>query len=446
MRKKWLALCLSVVMAAGVLAGCGSTKDADDSTASDDNGTSESASEDVKEDGDSAAESVSGDVHYAFWDVNFQPWIEACIEEFNKIYPDVNVILEPTPWDEYWTKLEAAATGGSLADVFWMNGPNIVKYANGGILLPFDEMLETSELDLANYPSGMIDLYNVGGAQYGIPFTFDTIGVWYNKALFDEAGVEYPTDDWTWEDMVEIAEKLTKEDGSVYGIAAPFATQQGIYSTIFAYGGYVISDDRKTSGYDLPETQAGIQCWIDLLEAGLSPSQASLEETVADAQFLSGSVAMEWEGSWFLSQVKGSDVEDVVDVVELPSINGIKGNVIHGVSNCIFEGTENPKAAWAFAEFMAGETANKLCAEMGICIPTLSGTTQLWADANSQYNLKSFIVSAEEYATAYPVSANTAEWNQYESDNLKKAFALEIDVKTAADNLAKQMNEVLANE
>lgn len=450
MGKKWLALCLSAVMAISVLAGCGSSKDTSDSTVTEGSAENETGDVDVTEEtaeaDDSAVSEISGDVHYAFWDVAFQPWIEACIEEFNKIYPDVNIVLEPTPWDDYWTKLEAAATGGSVADVFWMNGPNIVKYASGEILMPFDEMLKTSELDVANYPSGMIDLYNIDGAQYGIPFTFDTIGVWYNKTLFDEAGVEYPTDDWTWEEMVEIAEKLTKEDGSVYGIAAPCATQQGIYNTIFANGGYVISDDGKSSGYDLPETQAGIQCWIDLQEAGLSPAAASLDETNADTRFLTGSLAMMWQGSWFLSQLKGSEVEDVVDVVELPSINGTKGNVIHGVSNCISAVTENPEAAWAFVEFMAGEKANTLCAEMGTCIPTLSGTTQLWADANPQYNLDSFIVSAEEYATAYPVSANTAEWNQYEMDNLKRAFALEIDVKTAADNLAAQMNEVLANE
>lgn len=226
----------------------------------------------------------------------------------------------------------------------------------------------------------------------------------------------YPTDDWTWEDMVEKAEKLTKEDSSVYGIAAPYDGQTCYYNTVFANGGEIISNDKKSSGYDKPETQAGIQCWIDLQTAGLSPSQASLEEATADAQFLSGKVAMAWIGSWLLPNILASDIKDDIDCVEVPSINGQKGNTAHGLGNCIYKNTKNPEASWA------------------------------WVDAYPQYNLKSYITAAEECSFEYPSSVNTAEWDQYEADNLKKVYALEIDLKTAADNLAAQMNEVLANE
>lgn len=423
--KKAAALLLSGIMVFGMLTECsaGETSETPDETSS-----------------------LSGEVHYAFWDTIQVPWLEECVKEFNKIYPDVEIILEPNVWDEYWTKLEAAATGGSLADVFWMNGPNIAKYALGDMLLPIDDMIAEAGIDLADYPQGTVDQFNIDGKQYAIPKDFGTINVWYNKSLFDEAGVEYPTDDWTWEDMVDKAEKLTKEDGSVYGIAAPYDGQTCYYNTVFANGGEIISDDKKSSGYDKPETQAGIQCWIDLQTAGLSPSQASLEEATADAQFLSGKVAMAWIGSWLLPNILASDIKDDIDCVEVPSINGQKGNTAHGLGNCIYKNTKNPEASWAWVEFLAGETANVLSAEMGAAIPALKGTAQAWVDAYPQYNLKSYITAAEEYSFEYPSSVNTAEWNQYEADNLKKVYALETDLKTAADNLAAQMNEVLANE
>lgn len=394
----------------------------------------------------SVSAAPSGKISYAFWDVAQQDYLEACIEEFNKEYPDVEVVLEPSTWDEYWTKLEAAATGGSMADVFWMNGPNITKYARGGVLEPIDDYLADSEIDLENYPEGLTSLYNIDGSQYAVPKDFDTIGLWYNKALFDEAGVAYPTADWTWEDLEEAAKALTKEDGSVYGIGAPCTDQSGYYNTIFAAGGYVISDDKKTSGYDLDETKAGIQCWIDLQEAGVSPDEASLEETTGDVQFLSGRLAMYYCGSWFLAQVKDSDLADQIDVAELPSINGQKATVIHGLGNCISAASDNKEAAWAWVEFLAGETANKLSAETGAAIPALKGTAQIWVDQNASYNLQSFITSSEEYSYSYPASENTAEWVQYQSDNLKKAFSLQISVEEACDTLAQQMNEVLANE
>ena len=342
--RKWMAMGLATVMAGVMLTGTAVFAD-------------------------EANADISGEVRYAYWDDNQTPYIEKCIEEFNKVYPNVTVTLEPNTWDEYWTKLEAAATGGSIADVFWMNGPNITKYAKGEILMPIDDMIAEQGIDVANYPAGLVALYNIDGAQYALPKDFDTIGVWYNKALFDEAGVEYPIDDWTWEDMAEKAKALTKDDGSVYGIGAGFDTQCGIYNTIYACGGYVISEDKKSSGYDLPETQAGVQCWIGLQEAGVSPSEASLEETTADAQFLSGRLAMYWGGSWFLGAVKTSDIIGDIDVVELPSIDGKKATVIHGLGNCIYAGTKSPEAAKAWVAFLAGETANLISAETGAAIP-----------------------------------------------------------------------------
>ncbi len=345
---------------------------------------------------------ISGEIRYAFWDKGQAPYFEKCVAEFNKLYPNVKVTLENSGWEEYWKKLEAGATGGSSADVFWLNGPNITKYAKGGVLLPIDDKIKEAGIDLSNYPEALLKLYNVDGVQYAIPKDFDTIGIWYNKKLFDAAGVPYPKDDWTWDDYVATAKQLTKEDKSVYGTAVQYRDQTGIYNTIFASGGYVISDDKKSSGYNKAETQAGVQLLIDLQKEGVTPSQASLEETEDYVQFLSGKIAMLMNGSWFLNQIVGSEVQDDIDVVALPSINGKKA--------------------------------------------TYKGTSKDWVEKNPKYNLSMFIKAAEEYSYPYPVSLNTGEWTQYQADNLKKAFNLEVSVKEACDKLAKEMNEVLKNE
>ena len=209
-----------------------------------------------------------------------------------------------------------------------------------------------------------------------------------------------------------------------------------ILSTVFNY----------CVGYDLAETQAGVQCWIDLMEAGVSPSEASLEETTSDAQFLSGRLAMYWGGSWFLGAVKTSDIIGDIDVVELPSIDGKKATVIHGLGNCIYVDTKVPDAAKAWVSFLAGETANLISAQTGAAIPALAGTAQQWVDATPEINLKSFITSSEEYSYPYPASANTAEWQTYEADCLKTAFSLDVPVADACAELAEKMNGVLAAE
>lgn len=421
--KKMAALGLSVLLALSTITGCSS------------------GGKDVKTDG-----KVSGEIRYAFWDKGQAPYFEKCVTEFNKLYPDVKVVLENSSWDEYWKKLEAGATGGSSADVFWLNGPNITKYAKGDVLLPIDDMLKNSDVKLSNYPEALVKLYNIDGVQYAIPKDFDTIGMWYNKKLFDEAGVPYPSDDWTWEDFVATAKKLTKADKTVYGTAAQFRDQTGIYNTIFAAGGEVISADKKSSGYDKPETQKGIQLFIDLHKEGVTPSQASLEETEDYVQFLSGKVAMLMNGSWFLNSIVDSEVKDDIDVAALPSVNGKKATVIHGLGNCIAKSTKNPEAAWKWVEFLASEQANKLSAETGAAIPAFHGTSKDWVAKHTNYNLSVFTKAAEEYSYPYPASLNTSEWVQYQADNLKKVFNLEVDVKEACDKLAAEMNEVLKNE
>lgn len=424
--KKTLSLILTVLLLVSVLAGCGQKNE-------------------QKPSGNSKEE-ISGSISYAFWDSGQKAYFEKCVEEFNKVYPNVKVNLEPNTWNEYWTKLEASATSGSAADVFWLNGPNIAKYAKGGVLLPIDDLIKTAGIDLSNYPEALVKLYNVDGVQYAIPKDFDTIAVWYNKKIFDEAGVPYPKEDWTWEEMVATAKTLTKSDKSVYGISAAYRDQTGIYNTIYAAGGNVISDDKKTSGYDKAETQLGIQLWVDLLKEGVSPDIASFEETEDYVQFLSGRLAMHWNGSWFLNQVIESENKDHIGVVALPSINGKKGTVIHGLGNCISKGTKNPEAAWKWVEFLASEKAHKLSAETGAAIPAFKGTAKDWVEKNPNYDLNTFIKAAQEYSYPYPASQNTGEWGQYQTEAMKKVFNMEIGVKEASDKLAEQMNEVLKNE
>ncbi len=444
MKKKIFSLLLVATLIITLLSACAPKEEAkkEESKAKQTEKKEEKKTEAKKEE----AGGPSGEIRMGYWDKGQTPYLEACVTEFNKKYPNVTVTLELNSWKEYWTKLENSIAGGGAPDVFWMNGPYVTKYAQGGVIMPIDDLLANSEIDTSNYAQALLDLYHIDGVQYAIPKDFDTIGLWYNKKLFDEAGVEYPKDDWTWEDMVEAAKKLTKDDGSVFGMAAQYRDQTGIYSTIFANGGKIISDDKKSSGYNMPETVEAIRLWAKLQEAGVSPTEAALEETPSHKQFLSGRIAMMQNGSWFLNQIVEQENAGDYDVVELPSVNGNKGTVIHGLGNCIAANTENPDAAWAWVEFLASKKANEISAETAAAIPAFIGTAQAWVDARPEYNLKSFITSSEKYAYPYPTSLYSGEWETAQADIFKKVFALESDVDEACKQFNDKMNEILATE
>src|SRR5690625_5807737 len=95
------------------------------------------------------------------------------------------------------------------------------------MLLPLSTMIDSGAIDRANYPDAMNALYVMDGEQYAVPKDFDTIGLWFNTRLFDEAGVEHPTAEWTWEDFRSAAKTISDElgDQGVYGFAGGVANQ-----------------------------------------------------------------------------------------------------------------------------------------------------------------------------------------------------------------------------
>ncbi|MEJ8548313.1 ABC transporter substrate-binding protein [Brevibacillus borstelensis] len=382
---------------------------------------------------------------YGVWDKNQMPAMEEIAKTFTQAYPNIEVKIELTPHKQYFTKMDAAATGDSLPDVFWMNGPNIVKYASNGMLLPLDDKITADGVDMNNYPKALVDLYTVDGVRYGFPKDYDTIGLWYNKKLFDEAKVAYPDETWDWTKLREAAKKLTDPQKGVYGIAARPWGQENFYNTIVQSGGYVISEDKKTAGFDKPETIEGIKFWVDLINEKVSPTVAQMEETDASQLFESGKLAMLYDGAWMASQFAQNEyTKDKVDVAVLPKGKEAT-SVIHGLANVIAANTKHPNEAWTFVKYLGSKEAAEIQAKAGAAIPAFNGTQELWVKSIPQFNLKVYIDQAAA-AKPYPVSKETSKWVQLEKEYMTKAFTGEMNVEEAAKALAAKMNELLAQE
>jgi len=390
---------------------------------------------------------VSADVtiKYGIWDKNQQPAMQNIIDEFNKEYPDIEVKVEVTPWSQYWTKLQVAATGGALPDVFWMNGANFPLYASNGILVPLNDRVEESELDLSNFYESLTDLYSLDGELYGIPKDFDTIGLWYNKELFDAAGVEYPDDTWDWDKLKEAAEKLTND--GVYGIAAANANQENYYNTIYQNGGYVVGreDGELVSGYDDPATIGGLKFWIDLIDAGVSPTLAQMTDTSPLDLFASGKVAMMYTGSWNqIFFLENEFTKDKVDVAVLPKAEQ-RAVVIHGLANVMGSKSKHKEEAWKFLQFLGSKKAAQIQADTGTVIPAYKGTQDAWVNSNDKFNLQAF-VDMVDYSVPLPGTLYTQKWRELEIKYFNQAWAGEISIEEAAEKVAAGMNKILATE
>lgn len=390
----------------------------------------------------SGTEDQNVTISYAMWDESQKPAMEQIVAAFEKENQNVNVDLQVTPNKEYWTKLQTSVSGGSGPDVFWMNGPRFQLYAANGVIAPLD----SAGIDAANYPQSLVDLYTYDGKLYGAPKDFDTVGLWYNKELFDAADVAYPTADWTWDDLKSAAEKLTDPAKGQWGIAASQYGQENFYDSIAQAGGEVINAEGTQSGYGSAEALKGVELWTDIIAAGSSPTAQQMTDTSPVDFFQSGKVAMYQDGSWAPRMyADNADIADKVDVAPLSSGPAGNQSVIHGLANVANAKSKHLDIAKKFAAFASGEQGADIMAETGAVIPAFNGKQQAWVKSLPQYDLQVYI-DAVKTAVPYPVSKNTSAWGSIESEILTKVWAGEVTPEAGLKDLAAKMQASLDAE
>ena len=417
------------------LAGCKTTATTEATTAGETTAAETTAAETTA----AAKEEVV--LTFSIWDEPQLEVLKTIAGNFKKLHPNITVNIESTPWEQYWMKMDTSITAGGGSDIFWMNGTNIAKYASNGVILPLNDRIESENFNMENYPESLVALYNYEGEQMAIPKDFDTIGLWYNKTLFDAAGIKYPDETWDWNTVADVAKKLTNASAGIYGITAGLQNQQGYYNTIAQAGGYVLSPDKKTSGYDKPEAITGLKFWTDLIKAGVSPTIQQMTDTYDFQIFESGKIGMIFSGSWMANYYNSNElIRDQVDVAVLPKgVN--RATIIHGLGYCINTATKHPEEAWLFLQYLGGKEA----AELQTAIPAYNGTQDSWIKKMPQYNLQVF-VDMLDYAVPLPVSKETAKWWEVENKYFKQAWAGTITIEDAAKKVATEMNAILAAE
>ena len=444
MKKKLLSILLVLTMAASLLVGCGSNeaKTTSETPSTTDTSKPEATKAPEKEAASTPSEAVT--ISYGLWDTNQAALIQQLADSF-EAETNIHVDIQVNGWSDYWTALEAAATGGSLPDTFWMHSNNIYYYAANDQLLDLTSFINGSEsIDMANYPEGLVQIYNLNGKQYGIPKDYDTIGLWYNKTMFDAAGVAYPNDTWTWDDMKAAAKKLTKADGSQYGVLSPLHSQEGYYNFVYQNGGTIVTADRK-SGYDDPKTIEAMEYCFNLVREGLSP--AITDDAARGEAFQNGLVAMALFGSWNLSGFAANDfIVKNCDVAVLPkSNNGGRASIFNGLGNAIAANTKHPEESWKWIEYLSNEAGQKKQAELGIAISAFNGTADAWTAAYPQFNVKAYL-DMVSYAQIRPYTNQTSIWEDKAYELLTDVYTNGGDVAAACKNVATMMNEAIAQE
>lgn len=359
-------------------------------------------------------------LRYAIWDQSQAPTFEKIIEAYEAANPTIDVELQVVPWGKYWTKLQTEAGNDNLPDVFWMNPFNFPLYASNEVVLPIDEMVEKSGFDANAIPEGMRKIYSYNGKLFSLPNNRDAIVVWYNKKIFNDAGVEEPKADWTWDDFKAKTEALTNKDAGIWGTAAYLNFRQVWINTIAQAGGSILSADEKTSTWDTPDVATGVQYWADIAQAGWSPTVDQLSDTDQYSMFLSGKLGMLYAGSWVGISFSQSDIAKAGDLAVAVLPKGPVSNTAStsSLGNMIGATTKHVDEAYSFVEFLGGKEAAAIYTAGGVAL-----------SAYPEYDAN-FIKFFEGKFDAQPIS-----------DQISNVFGLPRSVNSPV--WLKQMNPVM---
>lgn len=284
------------------------------------------------------------------------------IEMFEAENPDIQVQLEPVGSGDYYARILTQIAAGDPPDLLQIGDDAVPMFVDRGAFVPLDDFIasESYPLDTSIYLPGVMEPGKWQGVQYLLPKDFSPMAIYYNKKLFDEAGVAYPTEGWTWDDLLATAQALTKTDagGNVvqWGIQLPGPWTTGFEYWVAAAGGNLISEDGTNFvGYmDSPEVQNAVQFYADLYNKHkVAPPPADMNAFGGgNSEFDNGTAAMRLFGRWPQSGMKENPNIDL-GVAPLPA-GADRAGVLFWGGFGISSLSDNPEAAWRFLRYYTG--------------------------------------------------------------------------------------------
>ena len=391
-------------------------------------------------------------IRYAMWDASIKDKeIEEIIKPFEEANPGIKVELTAIPWDEYWKKMQVGIAGGDTYDVFAMSVAYAWEFAHKGMVMNLQPLYEEivaehgedylygNMLDVGRYPDPTGDLY-------AMPYGWVGSLLFYNKTMFDEAGLDYPTDDWSWDDLWDAAEKLVSGQGPAkkYGFRV-WISHELLHAYINAAGGHVLNDEMTECLINQPEAVAALEELKNKIDAGICPTIASMEGQ--PDPFLTGKVGMTVGGSYAIESYR--EITDFEwDCVMVPYNAQTGKRVIYGGpdSLAISATTEHPEEAMKFLEYYcaSGRSVESFMGGKASIVRAIS-EDEAWLEKGQLPENKAALLKSAEYLKGADFCYKWSEWyTSIIGNELNSAFNGDITMQEACDTAAKQVNAILA--
>ena len=371
--KKTVALALVTAMAATMAAGCGSSSSDKGSAAPESTAAGSEAAggaADSKETEKGAASGEKQKLTVSVWDNDATPQFTSVTKAFMEKYPDVEVEYIDAPSDEYANKVTVMLAGGDADPdvIFIKDTENQVSMKDKGQILNLDEYIAKDGIDLTMY-NGVADQLKMDGSSYTLPFRKDWYMLYFNKDLFDKAGVPYPSADMTWDEYEELAKKMTSGEGSAKVYGTHNHTWQALVSN------WAVQDGKNTlMSEDYSFLKPYYEQALRMQDEGVVQSYANLKTGSIHyiSVFEQQQCAMIPMGSWFIGTLTQDKDAGKFDfnwgVTAIPHPADTKAGATVGSTTpvAINAKSDVPDLAWEYVKFVTGEEGAQVLADNGI--------------------------------------------------------------------------------
>ncbi len=333
------------------------------------------------------------------------------IARFERDHPGVTVRrINPGDAGSFNTKLQTMMAAGVPPDVFYMSSERFAVFARHGTLAPLEPFIAADRaagrptLDLDDFFANTVDNFRFDGRTtgrgtlYGIPKDFTTWGFYYNKDLFDRAGVPYPADDWTWDDFIAAARQIGQLP-NVLGGAEISCWDDPIRAYLWTYGLDLVDEQFRSRVFEPPVYERLRTLWAWRFEE--RGTLVSGDSQVAQGQdiFVTGRVGLVGPlGRWVVPRYR--EIRDFRwDFALLPR-GTAPANLVATVAWSMSARTKHPDEAWRLLKYLCGAEGQRRVAELGLAIPTLKSVaySEAFADPRQLPERDDLYLRAAEYA------------------------------------------------
>ena len=363
--------------------------------------------------------------------------LQTIVDAFEKENPDITVEITTLPYADYGTALQTDLAAGTVSDVFDIEYANYAQYQANGVL---------AELPVENpeaYRQSLLEAYQTDGTQYALPSSFSTVVLYYNADLFDAAGLDYPTSDWTWSDEQAAAEKLTDAAAGVWGDHQPVSFYE-FYKTLAQNGGEFLDDSGTKVAFNSPEGVEAAQ-WLVGKSGTVMPTieQGQGTPDFDTNLFKDGKLAMLHTGIWVFGAV--ADVPFGWDIAVEPG-NTEQASAVFSNAVGVSSASEHTEAAAKFAEFLtSSDVMVQTRLDSGWELPPISDEAQLatYLEQGDPANRQAVFDSLDGIALPPVVAEGQQEMQDIMTEELVEAQAGRKTVEEALSSAEERINAVI---